>query len=98
MADTVTRGPYATFTAAEIADEWTKYKAAKKAATAQTSAAGGGQIVGASINGQSMQFAYLGGFSSLHEWLAELSNAQAQLDDESCAYIDRAIAGAGAIS
>ncbi len=78
MAATVTYGLFATFTAAELATEWTKYKTAVQSSTNT----GGKSIVSATVGGKSFTYDYPEGITSLTEWRRELEAAQRQLDDE----------------
>ena len=91
MATTVNSGLYRFFTLAELDLEKAKYVAAVKQSTAAKSASGGGIVTGGTLNGQTVNFAFPNGVSSLDEWGAILADAYAQLADTATVSTDRTV-------
>lgn len=92
MADTVNSGLYRWFTSADLDLEKAKYIAAVKQSTVAKSSSGGGVVTGGTLNGQTVNFAFPTGVSSLEEWGAILADAYAQLDDVATVVTDRTVA------
>jgi hypothetical protein len=93
MADTVNSGLYRWFTRAQLDVEKAKYIAAVQQSTAVAGASGGGgKLAGGTLNGQTVNFAYPAGVTSLEEWGQILQDAYDQLDDNPTQATDRAVA------
>jgi hypothetical protein len=92
MAATVNSGLYRFFTTAQLDLEKVKYVAAVQQSTAMKSASGGGVVTGGTLNGQTVNFAFPSGVSSLEEWGAIIADAYAQLADTATVATDRAVA------
>ena len=79
MATQVVSGLYRFFVAADLDAETAKYIAAVKQSTATRSASGGGQVLGGTINGQTVNYGFPAGISSFEEWGAAIQDAYNQL-------------------